>query len=152
MLRHVRPEKSDRVLSSNYRGTGLKYIEKAQGVSKWCWQKQCHLESLWSHVQHTLPDLQISSVNRNHIREKGSLSHSLTVKYNVSINGAIHRQADWSFPRPGTRADSQDTHRASATIHVAARSKDYRTGSAVLPTTTQIAYSMWKACKHTELK
>lgn len=80
--------------------------------------------------------------------------NSVPVKYNVGINGVVHRQT-WAemglFPRPGTQADSQDTHRASATIHVAARSKDYRTGSAVLPTTT-IAYSMWKACAHTELK
>lgn len=73
----------------------------------------------------------------------------------MGINGVVHRQAVagmGSFPWPGTRADSQDTHRASATIHVAARSKDYRTGSAVLPATTQIAYSMWKACTLTELK
>lgn len=52
-----------------------------------------------------------------------------------------------SFPRPGTR-DTRDTHSASATIHVAARSKDYRTAFAASPVTTQIAYRMWKACTH----
>lgn len=96
--------------------------------------------------------------NLNNIRERGvfhTADLSVSVKYNVGINSVVHRQTVvgmGSFPRPGTQADSQDTHRATATIHVAARSKDYRTGSAVLPTTTQIAYSMWKACAHTELK
>ena len=55
-----------------------------------------------------------------------------------------------SFLWPGSQAHSQDIHRASATIHVAARSRDYHTVSAVLPTTTQMAYSMWKACAHTK--
>lgn len=75
-------------------------------------------------------------------------------KYTVSINSVIHRQTVAqmdSFLWPGAQADSQDTHRAPATIHVAARAKDYRTGSAVLPTTTQTAYSMWKACTHTKV-
>lgn len=70
----------------------------------------------------------------------------------VSLTGRQRRAGVASFRRPGTQAGSQGTHRAFATIHVAARSKDYRTGSAVLPTTTQTAYSMWKACVHTELK
>ncbi len=128
-------------------------------------QKECHLESLKGHVKHIHPGLQISwwkssveKLNKNNIR-KGGVFHaaeiSVSIKNNVGINGVVHRQTVvgmGSFPWPGTQADSQDTHRASATIHVAARSKDYRTGSAVLPTTTQIAYSMWKACAHTELK
>lgn len=52
-----------------------------------------------------------------------------------------------SLPLP----DSQPSPRVSAIIHVGAWSKDYRTTSAVLPTTA-ISYSMWKACTPIGLK
>lgn len=91
---------------------------------------------------------------QNNIRERRvwtAEEMSVSVEYNVGINDVIHRQTVariGSFLWPGTQTDRLHTNRASATIQVAAWSKDYRAGLALLPTTSQIAYSMWKACAH----
>lgn len=67
----------------------------------------------------------------------------------MAINGVVPRQTVAGmgpFQRPGTHADSQGTLRASATIHVAARSRDYRTGSAF---PRQLPHKLLTACgKH----
>lgn len=115
-------------------------------------QKQRHLQG---HVKDILPANQLGKKFCREIKVFNTAETSLSVKYNVGIHSVVHRQTAaemGSFPRPGTGVDTHDTHRDSAILHVAAPSKDYRIGSAVLPMTTQIAYSMWKACMHTELK
>lgn len=76
-------------------------------------QKQRHLQG---HVKDILPANQLGKKFYREIKVFNTAETSLSVKYNVGIHSVVHRQTAaemGSFPRPGTGADTHDTHRDS---------------------------------------